>query len=1744
MRRIRSGIPADRLEFKNVDADRFSYEPSAGNLSGPRRRRAIRITALALLAAATSFVLAVSSSAQNAGELDSTFDGDGKVILDAGSRDEARDVAIQPDGKTVVAGTNGDHVLVARLNEDGSLDSTFGTNGVVVSELEEGWDSEANAVVLQPDGKVVVAGSIGGGGFRTDVALARYNADGSHDTGFGSGGVVRTDVAQDGFDTANDIVVDGLGRIIVAGEERYGSHPDSGWNFILARYTSGGDLDLSFGTSGVVRTRFAEDKFFVSAAHALLLQPDGKLVAAGDAYVGAETGDDFGLARYHPSGALDSSFGGDGRVTTHVATKASEGAIDLALQPDGKLVAVGETSDVGNAHLGIVRYHAYGSVDTSFGSGGVVKLSDREAQAVGLQLGGKIVVARGAGGDFQVIRLNGNGGLDTGFGISGFAAADFGADDLAEALWVQPDGRIVAAGRREQFAPGEEAATFDVAVARFTSRGIAIGKVASANPATTNRDLTYSMEVVNYGPSEAREVTVADALPASVRFVRQTASQGSCSYEDATRTVTCHLGTLSRWSRAAITIVVQPTEVGLLTNTATVESGTADPDQSDNTATATTTVQTQADLAVTMTSLPAAVRVRDDVTFTITARNDGPEIATGVVVDDFLPSALTYRSATTTRGTCTYNPFVVHVRCAIGTFEAGDAAVVTLVARANRPGPLINTATVSGQVEDSNVANNRASRTIDVAGRPFDEWVATHCTDPPPQKSLKVAYIPARFPDTTAALTRQQIEARVEYIKDYFFQQSMCSVTITPYVASDPEGANGYFTLPRAFTGPNSYNPQNIPAANPAGQVPITAWVWIDALRLARERDPQFRAREADGFDAIFVIETVPRDDTEVGGTLVPGLRGRALSTRGIAANPLVELLVFDLRAGRILTAAGARGLIGILALAYPWIVEAIMPQIVSNPEIFEQGSIVIGDRGIDDNATWVHELGHGLFTLWDYYNSPGDFFNRGNIGPWGLMGTRCCVGAVPPSPMTVYERVRAGWLKYRDVCSSCFGDHSLTPLGDMRFGADVIRYETKRNFWGHPEGPVAWYLFELRKPLDGVPPTPETEGGFVNAPERGNWGVVVYSKRDINRYLGVATHHPWCSDAAHGFSQSAFDTLAGYDFGSCVDQVVNPVNAPDPPTLASASTGGSLEAGKAYRYSVTAVVNAHGNTGETIPSADATIAAAGSGTKTSTVTLTFPAAPLGWSAWRVYRREDNGPWRRLVANVTAASWTDTGALLAPGDRPTPVEKFTLQPGTSFHDDIANVTFSLNTDPNDPKLSIQGTAQSRTLIRMGSRPAAEEPDSEKVTPAAELHIYSDAGDHVGSDGSGGFELGIPEARAGGIGTSDQWISIPDDVQASFVVDASRAIERAEASGVPVGDVEATVSVFRYDANGVRGKLGEPVEFILGAEQRMTGSVGVPLGSGLGLIEDTAPPVVTPPAPIRVEMTEEGGARVNASPALAAFLAGASGVDAVDPFVSPLAPQIAGVDVGEASFFAIGTTAVTFRYEDAAGHVGSATATVTVVPTDAVAPSTTASLSPTANAAGWNTTAVTVTLSATDAGRGVEAITYRLGGQETTVMGDLATLTVFVEGTTAIAFRARDKAGNEEAEKQVVVRIDRTAPAIEIAAPVHRRYRRGTTLIADYHCTDSTSGIASCLGPVVSGTRIDTRSPGRRTFTVAAADVAGNESSKSVAYVVAGRLKKPKAKPKRVTLCHEGQTNEVTKRQVREHRKRGDELGPC
>jgi uncharacterized delta-60 repeat protein len=383
------------------------------------------------------------------GALDSSFGDGGKTFTPFGGDETA--LALQADGKLVMVGGSVNDFSLARYGADGRLDLGFGSAGLVTTDIATAAD-QARGVAIQSDGKIVVVGSAVVGrtannNFNFDFALARYNTDGTLDNSFSGDGKVTTDFNLL-TDIAHAVTVQSDGKIIVVGFAKFSEV--AGGDFALARYNSDGTLDTGFSGDGKVTTDFDGGP---DIARNVVMQANQTILVSGFGEVNSRDG--TGLARYDSSGALDNSFGSAGKATV-TGKRLEEG---LALQSDGKIVIAGSVL-VGvfpsaSSQFAAMRLGANGSPDNGFGTAGLVTLPFTTLNdfgfAIALQADNKIVVAgqssNGANPDFAVARFNTNGTPDGSFGTGGkLTTSFFDAGDKAESVVIQPDGKIVLGG--------------------------------------------------------------------------------------------------------------------------------------------------------------------------------------------------------------------------------------------------------------------------------------------------------------------------------------------------------------------------------------------------------------------------------------------------------------------------------------------------------------------------------------------------------------------------------------------------------------------------------------------------------------------------------------------------------------------------------------------------------------------------------------------------------------------------------------------------------------------------------------------------------------------------------------------------------------------------------------------------------------------------------------------------------------------------------------------------------------------------------------------------------------------------------------------------------------------------------------------------------------------------------------------------------------------------------------------------
>ena len=368
-----------------------------------------------------------------AGSLDTSFGSDGIVTIlpDYGY---GQDLAVQSDGKIVVGGEySSDGFVVARFNTDGSIDNTFGVNGIAQTIVGLGFNHDEQ-LAIQADGKIVVGGVCSNFDGYFNGALVRFNANGTLDNTFGIGGKVIY-AYNDPHQYANDmydLAITTGQKIMTVGRTTTNLNSSA---FAVARFNADGSFDNTFGSNGIVLT-FIGNPF--AAARTIEIQNDGKAVVGGSTY--STTAQSFAIARYNVDGSLDNSFSNDGIDTIYFYNHSlySGGAVgrDVFIQPDGKILIVGQvgSSKDNIDYNAIARYNADGTFDNSFGAGGkelmvVPGYTENDARVVTGQSDGKIIIG---GYCFEpdspnppphtmLIRLLENGDFDSDFGDNGIA---------------------------------------------------------------------------------------------------------------------------------------------------------------------------------------------------------------------------------------------------------------------------------------------------------------------------------------------------------------------------------------------------------------------------------------------------------------------------------------------------------------------------------------------------------------------------------------------------------------------------------------------------------------------------------------------------------------------------------------------------------------------------------------------------------------------------------------------------------------------------------------------------------------------------------------------------------------------------------------------------------------------------------------------------------------------------------------------------------------------------------------------------------------------------------------------------------------------------------------------------------------------------------------------------------------------------------------------------------------------------
>lgn len=431
------------------------------------------------------------------GDLDTSFSGDGMTTLPASFGEvSARDVAVQADGKVLVIGesfggqTTG-KMVVSRFNANGSLDTTFGSGGVSANDFLDYDDQlrhvHTSAIAVQADGGIVVVGwgNHGSAPFTSGV-IERLTASGALDSTFSGDGKDLLDTF-DGSSLGNffeDVKIQADGKIVVGGAAIPNREAQTS-TLAMARYNANGMLDSSFDGNGHRYIDLGDNQL----GGAISIGPDGKIVIVGDRYPSSNANAKrFAIARINTNGSLDSSFDGDGLLTTtwsSAYTYAS--ARDVVVQSDRKILIVGEvgTSDFATHNFGVMRLNTNGSRDTTFGTSNGQFEYDFDGTGVrdvanSLLIGkaGKILVGGASNGNMAVFCLSADGAFDNRFAGDGTLSIDFPTNAQAMGMALAPNGTVVAAG------------TGQMATARFFDRSEASVSIATFQPVMNEQGAT------------------------------------------------------------------------------------------------------------------------------------------------------------------------------------------------------------------------------------------------------------------------------------------------------------------------------------------------------------------------------------------------------------------------------------------------------------------------------------------------------------------------------------------------------------------------------------------------------------------------------------------------------------------------------------------------------------------------------------------------------------------------------------------------------------------------------------------------------------------------------------------------------------------------------------------------------------------------------------------------------------------------------------------------------------------------------------------------------------------------------------------------------------------------------------------------------------------------------------------------------------------------------------------------------
>lgn len=419
-------------------------------------------------------LLASHSFGQPAGSLDPSFGNGGMTLVSTSNvQDEAHAVILQQDGKILVAGhtlstVTGKDFILLRFESDGTADASFGNSGLVTTDLQLGSDDVAYAIDLQPDGKIILAGSSDNGS-QQDAAVVRYNTDGTIDSTFGTNGRALLDFDSQQLDEIRVVKVHALtGNIVVGGSSIISS---SLAKPVVARFLSSGIPDSTFDNEGIRLLWINSlDNQYYNSVEDLTVLPNGKISAIGwRDFPGLSWSSDYWACRINSDGSMDNSFSTDGVNVYNGGFNGHDRAYGMYLKPDNGIVLAG------GGYVSNIKYdftlfevNADGTVGSLSTGASFSSTTDDIAYSLSMDIVGNYVLAGATGTSsaksFALARFLPNGSLDNSFGTGGKVTTTFAGYPINECFdaTIQPDNKIVAVGN----------ATSDIVVARYLGEDV------------------------------------------------------------------------------------------------------------------------------------------------------------------------------------------------------------------------------------------------------------------------------------------------------------------------------------------------------------------------------------------------------------------------------------------------------------------------------------------------------------------------------------------------------------------------------------------------------------------------------------------------------------------------------------------------------------------------------------------------------------------------------------------------------------------------------------------------------------------------------------------------------------------------------------------------------------------------------------------------------------------------------------------------------------------------------------------------------------------------------------------------------------------------------------------------------------------------------------------------------------------------------------------------------------------------